>query len=186
MNELWVLTVRTSLPHTCESFGDLKLEMLSFDSFEKARAAFREKMKSFAFTKNAMFTCKGQIAYLDKYLNRWAMSDEEYDYREGLLTKAVLSKISRGLTLAFAGKDTYLDVEPDFYTDFMIAATVTDDYVSFCGDDDGPINGYNPVLQTNIFSMEKEQDYYLYIDDRFGQDDNTSELYIDLKKVTVQ
>ena len=180
MNEIWVISVRTSLPKVCYAFGDMKLEMQSFDSFEKARAAFREKVKSFAFSKNAMFDGNGRITYLAKYPGYDDCEDDE-----GVLTAERINKIQDALSCAFFGQDTSLDMEPDFYTDYMIAATVTDEYVSFCGDDDGPCNGYAPVLQTNIFSMEKEQDYYLYIEDCLGQDDATSELYIDLKKVSV-
>lgn len=40
-------------------------------------------------------------------------------------------------------------------------------------------------IAANIFSMQEEKDYFLYINDRFGQDDATSELYIDLKKVSI-
>jgi hypothetical protein len=185
MNEIWVLSIRTSLPKVCYAFGDMNLNMQCFDSFEKAKAAFRESLKSFAFTKNAMFDGKGRIKYFDEYIKRVMSYDVDYEDDEGILTGALLAKIQNGLTTAFSGQETNLDIHPDFYTDWMIASTVTDDFVAFCGDDDGPINGYNPVLQTNIFSMEKEQDYYLYIDDRFGQDDATSELYIDLKKVSV-
>ena len=185
MNEIWVMTVRTSLPKVCYSFGDMNLEMQCFDSFEKARAAFRERLKNFAFTKNAMFDGNGRIQYFDKYIKSVMSYDVDYEDDEGILTGALLTKIQDGLTTAFSGQETNLDIRPDFYTDWMIAATVTDDFVSFCGDDDGPINGYNPVLQTNIFSMAIPKDYYLYIDDRFGQDDATSELYIDLKKVSV-
>lgn len=183
MNEIWVLSVRTSLPKVCYAFGDMNLDMQCFDSFQKAKAAFRERLKSLAFTKNAMFDGKGRITYLEKYPK---YDDCEEEMSEGVLTDVVINKIQDALVTAFSGQDTAIDLEPGFYTDWMIAATVDDNYVSFCGDDDGPINGYNPLLQTNIFSMEKEQDYYLYIDDRFGQDEATSELYIDLKKVTVQ
>lgn len=183
MKEIWVLSVRTSLPKVCYAFGDMKLEMQGFDSFQAAKAAFREKLKGFAFSKNAMFDGKGRITYLDKYPK---YDDCEEEMSEGVLTDVVINKIQDALTAAFSGQDTTIDLEPDFYTDWMIAATVDDNYVSFCGDDDGPCNGYDPLLQTNIFSMEKEQEYYLYINDLFGQDDATSELYMDLRKVKVQ
>jgi len=50
------------------------------------------------------------------------------------------------------------------------------------GYDDGPCNGYDPKIATNMFDMTEEKDYYLYVDDMFGQD-ASSELYIDLKKI---
>ena len=36
-----------------------------------------------------------------------------------------------------------------------------------------------------MFDMTEEKNYYLYINDRFGQDDNSSELYIDLIKTNL-
>ena len=182
MKELWVLSVRTSLPKNCYRFEDMPVQMQCFDSFEKARDAFRQQIKNLAFSNNAMFDGKGRITYLDQYSGH---EDDALEDPEGILTKQVIDKIHNALTAAFLGQDTPLDLEPGFYTDWMIAATVTDDFVSFRGDDDGPCNGYDPVLQTNIFSMEQPQDYYLYIDDLFGQDDASSELYMDLKKVSV-
>lgn len=181
MKEVWVLSVRTSLPKVCYSFRDMNLDVRCFDSFPKARGAFRDVVKGFAFTKNAMFCGDGRITYLAKYPG---FDDCEDD--EGVLTTERINKIQNALMCAFSGQDIALDIEPGFYTDWMIAATVEENFVSFTGDDDGPCNGYDPVLQTNIFSMEKEQDYYLYINDRFGQEDATSELYIDLKKTFVQ
>ena len=182
MNEIWVLSVRTSLPKVSATFADMNLEMQCFESFEKARDAFREKVKSYAFTKNAMFDGNGRITYLAEYSEDEDCDDEDDD---GVLTAERLNKIQAALACAFAGQDVALRMEPGFYTDWTIAATITEDSVSFCGDDDGPCNGYDPVLNTNIFSMEKEQDYYLYIEDCLGQDEATAELYIDLKKVSV-
>ena len=64
----------------------------------------------------------------------------------------------------------------------MIGFEYKDGVIKFYGDDDGPCNGYNPMLYTNVFDLTEEKDYFLYINDLFGQDDFTSELYIDLKK----
>ena len=50
MKEIWVLSVRTSLPETCERIWDHEPEIFAFDSFEKARAAFRTKIKELAFS----------------------------------------------------------------------------------------------------------------------------------------
>lgn len=57
--------------------------------------------------------------------------------------------------------------------------------VRLYGDYEGPYNGIEPLIYTNIFSMTKEKDYYLHIIDAFGQEDNSAELYVDLTKVTV-
>ena len=65
MKEIWVLTIKTSLPETCVSYNDLKMTIMAFDTYEKARAAFREKLRTFAFSKNTMFNGKGQITALN-------------------------------------------------------------------------------------------------------------------------
>ena len=44
MNEIWVMSVRTSLPKVCYAFGDMNLDVQCFDSFQKAKAAFRERL----------------------------------------------------------------------------------------------------------------------------------------------
>ncbi len=182
MKDLWVLSVRTSLPETCERADELKVSFAVFESFGKAKEAMRAKIKEFAFAKNSMFDGRGRIKYLDKYIKE----DDFDDYEEDdVLTVKRLRAIQEALTAAFSGEDAKIDVEDGNYTDWTIAATVEDGEVRFYGDDDGPINGYDPVLRANIFSMEAERDYWLYIDDAFGQDCATSELYIDLKKATV-
>ena len=185
MNEIWVLTIRTSLPKVCESANDLKLTVSAYDSFEKARAAMRAAIKELAFAKNAMFNGEGQIKLLKKYVKEFMNDPEEGEDLDGMLTPQILSGFQNALQKAFSGEDISHGIKCGKYTDWMIGVSVKKDSVRFSGEDDGPCNGINPVLSTNIFSMEKEQDYYLYINDQLGQDDCSSELYIDLKKTTV-
>ena len=186
MHEIWVLSIRTSLPETCIFFSDMQTEFLAFDSFEKAKTILRERLKELTFSPNAMFNGKGQITLLDKYISgMWAPEDDS-DVDDDVLSNDRLTKIQDALTAAFSGQDVRLDIKDGDYTDWMIAVCVKENSVSFRGDDDGPINGYDPVLKTNIFSMEEPQDYYLYINDRFGQyDEATSELYVDLKRAEI-
>lgn len=184
MKDIWVLSVRTSLPHVCERFVEMKPEVFAFESFEKAREAFRAKIQALAFSqKNKMFNGKGELTQFEEYAK---ILDDEFDGDEECLSHNVLTQILKALTSAFSGEDVKLKIEDGFYTDWMIAVDVEDNSVNFYGYDDGPCNGYDPLLKTNIFSMENESDYYLYIDDRLGQDDATAELYIDLKKAAVE
>ena len=183
MNEIGVLSIRTSLPKVCKSPDDFKMTVSAYDSFEKAKTAMREAINKYAFSKNAMFNGAGQIKLLKSYIKEMGEPEEGEDL-DGLLTPQVLSGIQDALQKAFAGENVAHGIKCGKYTDWMLAVTVKKDSVRFCGYDDGPCNGYDPVLSTNIFSMEKEQDYYLYITDLLGQDDYTSELYIDLKKAT--
>ncbi len=181
MNNIWVLTVRTSLPRTCCSASELKTTMTAFDSFDKARDALRAKLKELTFSDNAMFDGNGGIRMLDRYIKD---TDDDYD-DEGCLSHRRLQLIRTALRQCFAGKDTVVPLDADTYTDWMIAVEVSGNAIRFFGDDDGPCNGYDPVLATNMFSMEAGQAYYLYIDDCFGQDSATAELYIDLQPVDV-
>lgn len=183
MKEIWVLSIRTALPEVCESANDLKNTVTAYDNFEKGKAAMRDAIKSFAFSRNAMFDGEGGLIQMQKY----SEDREGYDYdeEEFVLTPDVLSSIQNTLKQIFAGSDTAFELECGEYTDWMAAASIEKDSIRMYGDDDGPDNGINPVLATNILSMEKEQDYYLYINDRFGQYDASAELYIDLKKTAV-
>ena len=180
-NRIWVLSIRTSLPEVCETANDLKLTVIAYDSFEKGRAAMRDAIKSFAFSRNAMFDGEGGLIQMQKYSDGIGYYEEDF-----VLTPDVISSIQNTLKQAFAGNDTAFELECGIYTDWMAAASIEKDSIRMYGDDDGPFNGINPVLSTNILSMEKKQDYYLYIDDRFGQDDASSELYIDLKQTAVE
>ena len=111
--------------------------------------------------------------------------DEEYIDDGEVLDKNRLGYISDSFREAFSGKDIYFEMENAYCTDWMIAIESGVGEVYFHGEDDGPYNGYDPDIAANIFSMQEEKDYFLYINDRFGQDDATSELYIDLKKVSI-
>ncbi len=184
MNDIWVLSVRTSLPGTCAHIGNFEPKFLAFESFQKAREACRAKIKDLAFSENSMFDGKGKITHLSEYADEF---DEEYEDEpddSDWLGKNRITQIHEALTAIFSGIDTKLNIENGDYDDCMIAVHVENNSVNFYGIGDGPLNECDPVLKTNMFSMEKESDYYLYIDDFLGQHVTTAELYIDLKKVT--
>lgn len=185
MSEIWVLSIKTSLPKTCRRNDQMKTVISAFDSFEKGRDAMREKIKEYAFSKNTMFDGAGRVIILNKYikdgLNYFKNNDDELL----LETYKVFSSIQDTLSVAFSGQNTAVKVTCGKYDDWNIAVKVTRDTVRFYNGEGGDENGYNPVLTTNIISTEKEQDYYLYINDMFGQDGDSSELYVDLKKIPV-
>ncbi len=184
MKNIWVLNVKTSLPANYSYSGYTQSKTFAFEDFSKARDVLRAKLKEFAFSINSMFDGNGRLTYLNHYLKH-AVQEENDWVDDDTLTDKILKKISDAFYEIFSGKDTCLDIAPNFYTDYMIAATVTDDYLSVEGDDDGPINGYNPDIKTNMFNMQKEGYYYLYIDDCLGQDKYSSRLDIELKKVEI-
>ena len=186
MKSLWVLSVKTSLPNVCELASDMKTEFYAFESFDDAKKSLKKKLKELAFSKNAMFDGEGNMIYFKKYLDdEWEPDDGEEIWADAL-TKSVLSKIYDAVKSIFEGKSTTISGFLGYYDDAMIAVEITNDTMTMRGEDDGPINGYNPTFATNMFDMSEVKDYFLYVDDRFGQDDATSELYIDLKKVDIQ
>ena len=187
MNAYWVLTIKTSLPNTCFSHADLQTECLVFDSFQKAKAVLRERLHGFAFSRNAMFDGEGKMMRLDKYIQNSKHEDTTEEYCEfmdnGWLTVGRLQTVQEVLTKVFTGEDVQLPfLEDGNYDDSMLSMYVLGDRVHLMGWDDGPYNGYEPLICTNMFNMTQEGDYYLYLNDMFGQDDCSAELYVDLKK----
>lgn len=183
MKNTWVLSIRTSLPDVCESHGDLQTSIYTFDSFEEARTALRKVLKKYAFSENSMFDGKGNIVHLRNYIFDLTCDDvdeEDVDYCDDYLDPTNLDAMESAINKIFKGKDVVPKIKEGFYTDHMVAYTYQNGEISFCGDGDGPCNGYTPVLKTNMFSMEAPQHYYMYIDDAFGQNSASSELYIDL------
>ena len=181
MKNTWVLSIKTSLPLACENRGDLKTSIYTFEGFAEARAALRKVLHKYAFSENSMFDGKGNIVYLHKYVKKFTHI-EDIDFSDDFLTIKKLRAVEDAVRNIFEGKDVVPEFKEGFYSNCMIAYTYKNGEINFCGDDDGPYNGYNPVLRTNMFDMRDESDYFLYIDDLFGQNEATSELYIDLAK----
>lgn len=180
-NEVWVLSVKTSLPEVSYGIENLKSTVTCYDTFEKARDAMRKILKEYAFSENEMFDGEGNIISFDDYI-----SDLDDDVYEGCLKKEEMTKIQNALKNALSGKDTILDIAEGKYTDLFVTEVISDNSIRIFGDSEGPINGCDPVLFTNIFSMEEERDYYLYIDDMFYDTEASSELYVDLKKAKIE
>ena len=154
MKEIWVLTVKTSLPNTCKNSSDLTTTCQAFDSFEKGRDALRETIRQFAFSKNSMFDGKGNITYLKQYVE--VCDGEVYEDDFEVLDINRINYVINSLRDAFSGKEVDFEMESEYCTDWMIAINSKPGEVSFCGEYDGPCNGYDPDLRTNIFSMKEE------------------------------
>ncbi len=190
MKKVWVVSLRTSLPGTGYSEEHLKKTVRVFDSFEKAAVSFRKTIREYAFADNSMFDGDGRMKQFDNYLReiRGYEKDEEGDYYDGVITAEKLEHILDVFEKLFAGENAKLRLDDDdeCCTDWMIAFEYKDGVIRFYGDDDGPCNGYDPTLTTNIFSMEERENYFLYIDDRMGQDENPSQFFIDLTETTLE
>lgn len=184
---MWILTIKTSLPKVCWTDDDLKITTSVFETFEEARDNLRELLKQFAFCNNAMFDGDGHISQMNFYIADQENIEKEYidDMREDLswLYSPMLNALRSNLRSVFRGKDTGISLDDGRYDDGYIELCVKNGAISIGGFGDGPVNGINPYLSTNMFDMTAEKNYHLYIDDFFGGhwgQEASSELYIDL------
>ena len=114
--------------------------------------------------------------------------DEVYEDDFETLDINRINYVIDSLRDAFSGKDVEFEMESEYCTDWMIAINSKPGEVAFSGEDDGftstDLGGVYRAGASDTFISEKS--YYLYINDRFGQDGCTSELYIDLQKAELK
>lgn len=189
MRTIWTLTVKTSLPDTCETKDDLHTTAETFETFEKAKRRMREVIKELAFSENAMFD-GGYMTNFSQYIDDHKEYEEEEDEEPSTwLTAAFLEKLHKVLHEVFSGRDEELPFPVGKYCDMFLCTDISSDGLLLQGYDDGPWNGINPFVKTNIFDMTEEKNYWLYIDDLFGGcwgQACSAELYVDLIKTELE
>ena len=180
----WKLTIKTSLPNVCYGEEDLVTSTFIFDDFETARAALRAKLREFAFSHNEMFDGYGSMIHMEKYMDMIKREDGEIDDPlPGWFTGKIAVALLNIFSCIFKEKDVDISIPFGRYFNADIEADFAHDSITIRGTGEGVVNGYNPKIDTNLLSMQEEKDYYLYIDDMFGQwSCVSSELYIDLMK----
>lgn len=214
MKTVWVLNVRTSLPEVLESNRKYKHIREAYESFDAAKARVREILKEFAFSENAMFDGKGYVKYFTRYIDdaaelmeeilkehedALAIEFEEDNFADKHLSVGFLNVLHKKLHCIFSGEDTALPFPQKTYDDCKtyLQVDVLNGCIQLEGAYDGPCNGINPYIKTNMFDMTEEKDYMLYIDDYFTEyySDHpewtcnywsSAELYIDLNKIQVK
>lgn len=194
MKSVWTLTVKTSLPDVCESDDDLKVTRKSFETFQSAKCALYEILDELAFTDNAMFDGKGflknlflYIEEVEEYERTYAHLDEDGDDADSdWLTSSFLKDFHNCLHQIFCKNNTTLSFAHPQYSDLDICVDIANNAVNMRGCGQGPGNGVDPRIKTNMFDMTEEKDYMLYINDLFGGrcgQELSAELYVDLNKV---
>lgn len=191
MKNIWVLSVRTTLPATAEkylSFCGIPTVYYTFENFAAARQKMREVLKQL-YVENAMFDSNGEIIrfkdLLDQYLDDNKYEDEEDEtnedyeeenegsnsylkyYNEYILSTKVLVSFYKAIKGVLNGEDVILNIESGEYRDFTNALVVKNGDVKLFGCEEGPCNNINPFIETNAFTMDEEKDYHLYIKDQF-------------------
>lgn len=202
MKNIWVLSVRTTLPTTAEkylSFCGIPTVYYTFENFAAARQKMREVLKQL-YVENTMFDSNGEIIRfkneLDQYHDDSLCEDEEDDveknenddyslnnYNEHFLNAGRLSGFYKALKGVLSGKDVKLKIKSGKYWNFTMALVVKNGDAKLFGCEEGPCNNINPFIETNAFTMDEENDYHLYIKDQFFIEPwESSILMIDLKK----
>ena len=178
MRETWVLTLQTSL-------SDGKTTEMCFDSFEKARDAFRQTIRQYAFTPNAMFDGEGNIIRLREYLE----GDDEETTEDGneeswdrFLSQKLIKYILESLRKAFSGNEVSFELPYEECDDGVIEVEWIKGMLTLSGTPDGREFDCDPDIRTNMFSMKKAKAYELHIVDMFGQCGEPSQLHMELKK----
>ena len=190
MKEIWTLIVKTSLPEVCRDKSDFVTTTFAYENFEDARNTMRSVLKEYAFSKNEMFNGKGYISELAFYSdeaeriekNEGIEDEDESDW----LSSKKLNYMQELLHRIFEGKDVEEDIKGITAFDMYLKTEISGQQISMVGFEEGPWNGYDPLIKTNMLDMTEEKDYYIYLDDMFGQDEASSELYIDLKKTVLE
>ena len=193
MKKIWIVSLKTSLPDVAESFEDLKTEMKAYLTFEGARTAARKILRDLAFRNNAMFDGNGKLRHFEEYVKGReddASRESDVDWEEGECNPKDLRAAAKMLSEIFSGNESLLsdyfgERKDAYYCDWMIEVEFWKNGLKIRGEDDGPCNGYNPVIDTDMLSMTEEKDYHLYIDDLFGQD-VSSELYLDIRQTELE
>lgn len=184
MKEIWVMTERSDIFYGGEydyqnyDFENYDSGCRAFADFETAKKAFRERIKRIAETDSSMFE-NGVIKNLKKYFDH-----SPFDYID-------TDDLSEGLTRFFTDPTFEIpaeEIDDMEETDYMVAIQINDGELLVRGDDDGPINGVNPYIKINCFTMDDpNKDYCIHIDDGFLMDRNfTSQLFLELRKTEIE
>ena len=177
MNEKWILTVKTSLPNEAVDIEDLHIEGYVFDTFEAGKAKMLEIIKSFALSENAMFDGQGNITALKEYcqevVDQFADEDEEF---------ADSFKNIMDCMRAVALGEDFKQLDDNEVEDGEICAEFSGDKVTIFGTEDGPMNGIDPKIMTNLLDLSEPKDCCFYVNPMFNYDEPTPELYVDLIK----
>lgn len=190
MKELWVLYERSDIDRGGEwDYQNYRTSCRVFQDFGVAKKAMKELIKSYALNENSMFDGNGCIKNYD-YESYYSDDFMWPDMKEEKELFASIKELLKKLCTDELQKSELEEITDCFVTNYMYAAeiTTTDEIVLLIrGDDDGPCNGINPYVHTNIFEMDNEKkDYFFYLEDMFTEDDFASHLFIDLKKVEVE
>ena len=173
----WIVYTSTNIGNKERNrYGD-KAHAYAFDVFEDAKNKAREILSSFAYGKpNEIFDGCGNLVNYLKLVDECFDPDENDEYIKH--SHECMIKVNALFAAMFRGEEVNLsshlgDDLFDFETNFLVAYDISadDNSIFIHGDDDGPFNGYDPHIYSNMFSMNEEKEYITVIDDYFDPSD---------------
>lgn len=188
MKSVWVLYERSDLDRNSEfDYENYATDCRVFEKFEDAKNAMKKLIRDYATEKNSLFDGNGCFCEFSGEIDEYYDDPEEKDAE---LFRTV-EKLLRKLCLDELSEDDIADITELYVNNYMYSAEITtaDGIVLLMkGEDDGPFNGIDPYVHTNIFDMDNEDNnYFFYVEDRFKMYARfISHLYIDLKKVNIE
>lgn len=180
MKEIWILSIRTSLPGSCVTESELSSEFFAYDTFEKAREALYDKYMELVYERGGEMFENGVLICLDDYIDS-IIEPDIYEKHDFFLTKELCNKVKMALHYMLYKKRVELDIPNGRYSDGAIELSVEGDRIELCSAD-----FYATILCTNALDMTEQGDYYLYIDDSFSKQSEYCKLYIDLKQAELE
>ena len=188
MEKQWILSVMTNFfdrkncPFSCK----MATKYYVFDDFRTGRKKMLEEIARIRKEGKAMFDENGDLIYLNRYITKMEKSELNEEYLKSCDEESLLAdkmkearRLLRGVMNGVETNDTKLD---GFFTDYSVGLQISGGYLIICGDDDGPSNGYDPDILTNMLTVTEEKNCYFHLRDNFGQNHDPSYVFLELKK----
>lgn len=194
----WIVYSSTNIGNKKrDRYGD-ETHAFAFESFEEARDKAREILKSYAYGEpNEIFDGSGTLVnycreaedyndedYSDYEDEEFSGGEEDGDSRKN---KNPMMTVCDCFRAVFAGEQVNLteqfDEDSSYNTNWMLAYKVIDGRaISIFGEDDGPCNGIDPHIYSDMFDMTEPRNYITYIDDWFESWDSDGFLVVRIMK----
>ena len=161
MKDIWVLSVRTSLPDYVKKYSALYFDSMipdwfAFEQFADARDKMRAILRDLS-RENTMFNENGEMKNCRQFIDDTYFSEDDSDDEgyngERLLTARILNDFLRALKEVFAGNDVAFSLEEGKYSDFTpkFVKKYTDIYTTI----KTSVQEYINDIQTGVFPDEK-------------------------------
>lgn len=175
----WIVYSSTNIGNKEKNRYADETHAFAFESFEEAKDKAREILRAYAFgAPNEIFDGNGTLVnYREQAEDYDDFEDEEFPDEDAESGKPAeknnpMMAVCDCFRKMFSGENVSLpecfDEYSRFATNWMLAYKVVDGRaISIFGMDDGPCNGIDPHIYSDMFDMTEAGSYTTYIDDWF-------------------